>query len=108
MVYRALITLMLLISISGCASVARQSNTLLDKPVLMKDIDTANVDAHFKEQKTFGYVQPYIPVVQEPVVRKVWVPDLKSNADPDVLIAGHWAYVMVRGPKWVKRVPSTR
>ncbi len=33
-------------------------------------------------------------------MRKVWVPDQKSKSDPDVLVAGHWIYMMVQGPRW--------
>jgi hypothetical protein len=52
------------------------------------------------EQQTYGYVKPYVPVIQQPVIRKVWIPDHKSQEDADVLVAGHWTYVMVQGPKW--------
>ena len=63
--------------------------------------DTAKyVRENLKEQKTFGYVKPYIPVMVSPVVRKVWVPDHKSAQDGGVLVAGHWVYVMVTGPRW--------
>ena len=57
------------------------------------------IEKNLKEQKTFGYVKPYIPVVKEPVVRKVWIPDHKSE-DADVMIAGHWNYVMIQPAKW--------
>lgn len=58
------------------------------------------IEQHLKEQKTYGYVKPYIPVVNEPVVRKVWVPDHKSEGNTDVMIAGHWVYVMIRPATW--------
>ncbi len=63
--------------------------------------DTARyVQENLKEQKTFGYVKPYIPVMASPVVRKVWVPDHKAVEDGGILVAGHWVYLMVQGPRW--------
>ncbi len=58
------------------------------------------IERNLKEQKTYGYVKPYIPVINEPVVRKVWIPDQKSEENPDVLVAGHWIYLMIEPSKW--------
>ena len=58
------------------------------------------VEDNLREQKTFGYVKPYIPVVNQPVVRKVWTPDHKSDDNSDVLIAGHWVYLMIQPATW--------
>jgi len=58
------------------------------------------IDQHLKEQKIFGYVRPYIPVMNQPVVRKVWVPDHKAEDNPDVMVAGHWVYLMIQPPRW--------
>ena len=58
------------------------------------------IENNLKEQKTFGFVKPYIPVVNEPVVRKVWVPDHKSEENSDVLVAGHWIYLMIQPATW--------
>ena len=111
MVYRALIMLVLLFSISGCVFASHKIKGKFDGPVPMADIyansageahkDVAKfIEANLKEQKTFGYVKPYIPVVQGPVVRKVWVPDHKSEQDGAVLVGGHWVYLMIEGPRW--------
>jgi hypothetical protein len=64
-----------------------------------KDV-TQFIEHHLKEQETFGYVKPYIPVINEPVVRKVWIPDHKSENNSDVMIAGHWVYLMIQPPTW--------
>lgn len=107
--YRALITLLLLTSISSCAS--HKSQIKPQRPALLTDVyaqttgdtqaDVAKfVEENLKEQKTFGYVQPYIPVIEQPVVRKVWIPDHKSKDDPSFLVGGHWVYLMVKGPQW--------
>ena len=108
MVFRAISTGLLLILISGCAG---QRHPVLAPRLTMMDTyvnsigdsqkDTASyVQENLKEQKTFGYVKPYIPVMASPVVRKVWVPDHRSVEDGGILVAGHWVYVMVRGPRW--------
>ncbi len=112
MVLRALIWLLAASVISGCATTSvkkkpikpNQPQTLMD--VYAESVGQSRKDMNkfieqkLTEQQTYGYVKPYVPVVEAPVVRKVWVPDHKSNADPDVLVAGHWTYVMVEGPKW--------
>ena len=47
-----------------------------------------------------GYTKPYLPVFQQPKILKVWIPPHKSKDDQNVLIAGHWSYVMVEDPSW--------
>ena len=108
MVYRAMLTGLLFILINGCAGQPRP--VLTSRPTMMDTYvnsigdsqkDTARfVQENLKEQKTFGYVKPYIPVMDSPVVRKVWVPDHRSLEDGGILVAGHWVYLMVRGPRW--------
>ncbi|MBI4309625.1 MAG: hypothetical protein HY591_04770 [Candidatus Omnitrophica bacterium] len=104
---------MFLILISGC--VFARSVKTPQQPALLADIyaqsvgdaqkDTAKfIEQNLKEQKTFGYVKPYIPVVQGPVVRKVWLPDHKSQEDAAVLVGGHWVYLMVEGLRWFTEV----
>ena len=116
--YHALITLMLLILISGCAS-NNSAQHINARPALMTDIYAESVgqgqkdvgkfvEENLKEQKTFGYVKPYIPVIEQPVVRKVWIPDHKSDQDTTVLVGGHWVYVMLEGPKWFIEQESNR
>ncbi len=111
MAYHALIWLLLIVSaISGCATTHSPKQA---KPKRQRLIDVYAgsvgqsrqdmkkfIDDKLTEQNTYGYVKPYVPVIEAPLVRKVWVPDRKSEADADVLVAGHWSYVMVQGPKW--------
>ncbi len=54
------------------------------------------------EQQTFGYVKPYLPVLEQAVVRKVWITNQPDEHDPQVLVTGHWTYVMIEGPKWYR------
>jgi hypothetical protein len=53
-----------------------------------------------KLNKAFGYVAPYVPVIEPADVRLVWIPAHKSKEDKDTLVAGHWIYVMLREPAW--------
>ena len=43
---------------------------------------------------------PYFPVYESGRVQKVWVPAHVAQEDKDVLVAGHWAFVMVEEPHW--------
>ncbi len=97
MAYYALILISCLLLTSGCAH--RLVKETAERKVLMPDLEINQLD-QFKEQKVFGYVKPYVPVIEPPVVKKVWIPDHKSDQDSGVLVAGHWVYLMIRGPKW--------
>lgn len=55
---------------------------------------------NLKIDKAFGYVKPYVPVMESADVRLVWIPAHRSKEDKDTLVAGHWIYVMVREPAW--------
>ena len=110
MVYLKIILILGVLWIEGCLSgKAIQKDKV--KPITMMDIysqsmgqsqkDVAQfIEHNLTEQKTFGYVKPYIPVMNGPVVRKVWVPDHKAQDDADVMVAGHWSYVMIQPPAW--------
>lgn len=102
-----LIVLVILIS-SGCAA----SKTLVkDSPSKVMDVyleavssgraDSANyIKENLKINQAFGYVKPYVPVVQPADVRLVWVPTHKSKSSSEVLVSGHWIYLMVKEPRW--------
>jgi hypothetical protein len=109
MAYRVWILLLAITLINNPVAFAKQK-TPKQKATLMdvyaqsvgqskKDMQKF-IDGQLTEQQTFGYVKPYVPIVNPPVVRKIWIPDHKSMDDQDVLVAGHWTYVMVEGPKW--------
>lgn len=110
MIWLRVILVINVLWMSGCASQKAiqknkvQSMTMMDiyanaTGQAQKDV-TQFVENNLKEQKTFGYVKPYIPVINEPVVRKVWIPDHKSEDNSDVLIAGHWIYLMIQPSTW--------
>ena len=48
-----------------------------------------------------GPEAPYLPLVQPPEVRRVWV-TAHLNEDGD-LIAGHWVYLMLEPSSWLLR-----
>lgn len=110
MAYLSIILTLTVIWINGCAS-ARVDDRVERKPRTMMDVysrasgqakkDVSQfVENNLRQEKTFGYVKPYIPVMNEPVVRKVWIPDHKSKDNPDVMIAGHWNYMVIQAPSW--------
>ena len=48
-----------------------------------------------------GPEAPYLPLVQPPEVRRVWVtPHLNESGD---MIAGHWVYLMLEPSQWYLR-----
>ncbi len=108
MVWMRVILIISALWINGCAS---HKIVVKNKPQTMMDIyangtgqaqkDVALfIEKNLKEQKIFGYIKPYIPVINEPVVRKVWIPDHKSEDNSDVMIAGHWVYLMIQPSTW--------
>ncbi len=118
MVYRMLMWLSVVALTSGCA-LPQPSRPRPAKSQLMKDIYAQSrgdaqkdvdkfIQENLKEQQRLGYIRPYIPVLQPPMVRKVWIPDHPSQEDPHVLVGGHWVYVMVQGPRWFTQDPRLK
>ena len=58
------------------------------------------IKENLKIDKAFGYVKPYVPVVTPADVRMVWLPAHKSKYSPEVLVSGHWVYIMVKDSRW--------
>lgn len=101
------IILALLIT-SGCVAskglVKDSPNKVMD--VYLGAVSSGRADAvnYIKENlrvnQAFGYVKPYVPVVEPADVRLVWLPAHKSKYSPEVLVSGHWVYIMVKEPRW--------
>ncbi len=101
------IILVLLIT-SGCAAskglVKDTPNKVMD--VYLGAVSNGRVDSvnyikeNLKVNKAFGYVKPYVPVVEPADVRLVWLPAHKSKYSPEVLVSGHWVYIMVKESRW--------
>ena len=101
---------LLILTISGCAGAPRRAdfqsernqviNTYLASMSAGRKDAAEAIKENLRLTKSYGYVQPYVPVISAPLVKRIWCPNHKSKKDADTLVAGHWVYVMVRGPKW--------
>jgi hypothetical protein len=97
-----------LLMTSGCAAskglVKESPNKVMD--VYLQAVSSGRTDSvnyikeNLKINQAFGYVKPYVPVVEPADVRLVWIPAHKSKATPEVLVAGHWIYIMVKESSW--------
>ena len=45
-----------------------------------------------------GPEAPYTPIMQPPVVQRIWIPDHLN--DQDDLVSGHWVYLLLEPSKW--------
>jgi hypothetical protein len=53
-----------------------------------------------------GYDAPYFPVCVPGRVEKVWVPAHVADGDRDVMVAGHWTFIMLERPRWYVEAPA--
>ena len=97
-----------LLMTSGCAGskglVKENPNRVMD--VYLQAVSNGRADSvdyikeNLKINQAFGYVKPYMPVVEPADVRLVWIPAHKSKTSPEVLVSGHWIYIMVKESSW--------
>jgi hypothetical protein len=111
MVLRKIFPVLLILLISGCASVPCSRRSSVDdekvrtfasiyrrsKEVRKVDLPTGQ---EIKLMPDAGYDTPYFPVYEPGRVEKVWVPAHVAREDKDVLVAGHWTFVVVDAPHW--------
>ncbi|MDE0208035.1 MAG: TraV family lipoprotein [Candidatus Tectomicrobia bacterium] len=57
-------------------------------------------------QRALGPEAPYLPLVEPPDVKRVWITAHLNEAGD--LIAGHWAYLMLRPSSWHLRYEGPR
>ena len=105
---KLLAAILVLLMTSGCVAsrgiVKDDQNKVMD--VYMKALSSGRIDAasyikeNLKIDKAFGYTKPYLPVVIPADVRMVWLPAHKLKNSHDVLVSGHWVYIMVKGSTW--------
>ena len=100
--------ILLLLMTSGCVAskglVKENPNKVMNvylEAVSSGRIDSVNyIKENLKVNQAFGYVKPYVPVVEPADVKLVWVPAHKSKSAPEVLVSGHWVYIMVKESTW--------
>ena len=106
--WKLILIISIILTTSGCA-VSRQTVKDGQDKVLssyLEAVSAGRTDAvnYIKENlkigQAFGYVKPYVPVVEPADVRMVWIPPHKSKKDPNTLVGGHWVYVVVRESGW--------
>lgn len=94
---------------SGCALSARAPASVVRKDVATLDATYRSAGGYSGADKESlaaaweddtGYVKPYVPVVLPPRVLKVWVPAHVSGGAREVMVAGHWTFVMLRPAEW--------
>jgi len=56
------------------------------------------VTREFMLNEAYGYTKPYAPVIESPIIKKVWIPD-HTTAD-NCLVSGHWVYIMIKDATW--------
>lgn len=99
---------LVILTTSGCAVSQPLVKNIPDKVLdaYMSGVGAGQRDAagfiteNLKISKAFGYVKPYVPVIEPADVRMVWLPAHKSKNDPNTLVGGHWVYIMVRESRW--------
>lgn len=106
--WKFLAILLAILTTSGCSAskelVRKDSSKVMD--VYLQGVSGGRADAvnfirqNLKVSQAFGYVRPYAPVVEPADVRMVWFPAHKSKYSPEVLVSGHWVYIMVKEPGW--------
>lgn len=97
-----------LLMTSGCAAskglVKESPNKVMD--VYLQAVSNGRLESvnyikdNLKISQAFGYVKPYVPVVVPADVRMVWLPAHKSKYSSEVLVSGHWVYIMVKDAGW--------
>jgi len=98
-----LLVLITIVLTCGCAhmqsersvkDVYKESKLKID----MEKIRDAQDGLHKKTG--LGYVTPYVPIVSAPKTIKVWIPDYISKKNPNVLVSGHWIFMLLTPGGW--------
>ncbi len=106
-----IIILGILVVDSGCTRVFNKGeNPSSMKKIYINAEKQGKVDAmnaiaqQFKINRALGYVKPYVPVINPPVVKRAWIVphETKSGA----LTGGYWVYIIVKKPSWYIQTPS--
>lgn len=86
--------------LTACATTPPLQGPSTDPQVLYNDVTRQHRKAPPLQPRTLpvGPEAPYTPIMQPPVVQRVWVPDhLNANGD---LVSGHWVYLLLEPSRW--------
>ena len=103
--YLILLSLIVFLT-SGCAGSRRVIKgadilTVYNSAVRQGVLDsTQQIKQDFRMKRAFGTTAPYVPIRQPGEVKKIWIPDHVFSESDDVLISGHWVYIVVRDEGW--------
>lgn len=108
---RKIFPVLLVLLISGCATSSRDQRGAVDEEkvrtfaaIYRKSKEVRNADIPSRNTIRLlpdaGYDTPYFPVYEQGRIAKVWVPSHVAREDKDVLVAGHWTFVMIEEPHW--------
>ncbi len=111
MALRAISLIMFVIWISGCASVSSSGQRASDEKKARTFAETyrqakqaEKTDAEGRPllslDAPLGVVKPYLPVILLPRVIKVWVPSHIVKEDKNIMVGGHWSFVMLERTRW--------
>jgi len=111
MVSRLIKLLFLVTWISGCATAAPLRHNMCDEKEVLTFADVYRKSKQPRRTEAenlpvltldmpAGYVKPYMPVIRPPRVIKVWVPAHVLRDDRNIMVAGHWSFVMLEGTSW--------
>ena len=98
-----LLVLITIILTCGCAHMQseRSVKDVYDKSTLKIDMEKIRDAQDGLHKKTgLGYVTPYVPIVSAPKTIKIWIPDYISKKNPNVLVSGHWVFMLLTSGGW--------
>ena len=98
-----LLVLITIVLTCGCAHVQseRSVKDVYEKSTLKIDMEKIrDAQGGLHKRTGLGYVTPYVPIVSAPKTIKVWIPDYISKKNPNVLVSGHWVFMLLTSGGW--------
>jgi hypothetical protein len=88
------------LALMACAATPPLQGPPTDPQMLYDEVTQPHREAPPLQPRALpvGPEAPYTPIMQPPVVQRVWVPD-HLNADGD-LVSGHWVYLLLEPSRW--------
>ena len=98
-----LLVLIAIVLTCGCVHIQseRSVKDVYNKSTLKIDMEKIRDAQDGLHKKTgLGYVTPYVPIVSAPKTIKIWIPDYISKKNPNVLVSGHWVFMLLTSGGW--------